>query len=91
MKEGRADTDFFSLRNEKKPFDYDEISKLIHELYEAIADQIMSGDIRIEPTNGACKFCNFSSICHHDREDTIDKASMEVLTGKGGDDHAGSE
>ena len=59
--------------------DFDQIKKLIPELYKAIGDRILEGDIRIESTEQHCKFCNFLDICHRVKEDCIEESEYEDL------------
>ncbi len=37
---------------------------VITEIYQTLAEKILSGDISVDPVNDACAFCHFRKICH---------------------------
>jgi ATP-dependent helicase/nuclease subunit B len=47
----------------QKAMELDEILKFKIEQAKGIVDKISKGIFPVEPSNGACKYCNFDSIC----------------------------
>ena len=83
-KDVSVDEEMFTVENKAGKgnidvMDFGEITEVLKKLYEAIAQRILSGRIAIEPTDRHCVFCNYSDICHHDKEDTLNKTEMETL------------
>ena len=74
--------DFYKV---KKGFNFDEIKDIVEKLFTTVSKKILSGDISIEPTNGACTFCNFSDLCHFTGEE-ISQSDMPDLTVEGEED-----
>ena len=74
--------DFYKV---KKGFNFDEIKDIVEKLFTTVSKKILSGDISIEPTDGACKFCKFSDLCHFTGEE-ISNGDMPDLTVEGEED-----
>ena len=81
-----ADEQFFNTSNLIKTkdkisgkSDFEYVKEIIEKLFTNISKKILSGDISIEPKNGACVFCKYMNLCHFKGED-LGKEEMEDLT-----------
>lgn len=49
--------------NARKIYSMDGVSNLLLTLYQRIAQEMLSGNIKIEPDDDACMFCKYHDIC----------------------------
>ena len=49
-------------------YDYDLAKECILSLYEYFRSSLLSGEISLDPVEGACTFCDFRSICRYHGE-----------------------
>jgi len=65
-------------RTKEKLLDFNKAKEIVEKLFSAISKKILSGNISIDPKNGACTFCKYSDICHYNGEQ-LSASEMEDL------------
>ena len=63
--EAANDNDGTHIVNAKKTVDYEVLIASLLEVYKQIHDNILHGKIDCTPTESACAFCDFGSICRY--------------------------
>lgn len=68
-----------------KQMNYDEVEDCILSLYELFYQQVTEGNITLAPTENACAFCEYTSICrfHGERRKTKPLVKQDVKFSKG--------
>jgi len=44
-------------------YDYRELKNAIHKIYDDLAKELLEGKISISPYEGACRYCDYPSVC----------------------------
>ena len=55
------------IRNNKligKPYNFDNIEKILCDIYSYLIDNLSSGNISLTPRENACTYCDYQSICN---------------------------
>ncbi len=58
------DTDYALYHNPNKIYDYDKVKECMDYLYRYFRENLLDGDIKLEPVIGACTFCKYKCICN---------------------------
>ena len=69
-------------KNALKNIDYETVEDIIKKLFTSISEKILSGDISIEPKNGACLFCEYSDLCHFNGDELSIEEMEDLVEGK---------
>ena len=57
-------TDYKKYYKPAKLYDYQTVNEVIHELYAYFKDNLLEGNIKLDPVEGACTFCDYKCICN---------------------------
>ncbi len=64
-------------------YDYEAVKQCITEVYEFFRDSVLNGDIRLDPIEGACTFCDYRSICRFHGQYRKPKPVSDAVMKKG--------
>lgn len=72
----KPDPAYFAEKKDK--YSRDDIKRIVQQIYDYVADNILSGNIDIDPEVNECNYCNFKDICHF-RGQAKSSSEMKVI------------
>ncbi len=75
------------IKGMRDQYDMDAIRAYMQALYTYFRDQVLTGNISLQPTEGACTFCDYRAICRfqgdYRPENPIQKDAADFKVNKG--------